>query len=65
MSIARVIEISAESPESFEAAIRRGIEDAKRDIPKVEGVWIKDQQLVNDGGVSTFRVDMKFACVQD
>jgi dodecin len=66
MSIARVIEISAESAESFEAAIRHGIEHAKRNMPKVEGVWIKDQKLViNDGNISAFHVDMKVTCVQE
>jgi dodecin len=44
MSVARVTEISATSPESFEAAIRQGIDRANQTLRNVKGAWIKEQQ---------------------
>jgi flavin-binding protein dodecin len=58
-SVARVTEISAESPESFEEAIRAGIERATATLRNVKGAWIKEQHvIVEDGSVAGFRVDM-------
>lgn len=60
MSVAKVIEISATSPESFEDAIRQGIERASKTVENIRGVWIKEQHVdVSDGKIVDFRVDMK------
>ncbi len=60
MSVARVTEISALSPESFEAAIREGIDRAGRSLRGVRSAWIKDMNVVLDesGGISGFQVNM-------
>ncbi len=64
MSIAKVIEISANSPESFEDAIRRGIERAQKTIDEVKGAWVKEQKVVVENGkIVEFRVDMKVTFV--
>jgi hypothetical protein len=66
MSVAKVIEISAESVESFEDAIRNGIEKAHSTVKHVEGAWVKEHKVVvNDGKISAFRVDMKVTFVLD
>jgi len=39
MSIAKIVEISAESTQSFEDAIRQGIEDASKTIRHIQGAW--------------------------
>lgn len=66
MSVAKVIEISAESKESFEDAIRRGIDEAGKSVRNVEGAWIKEHKVViEDGRISAFRVDMKVTFVLD
>lgn len=66
MSIAKIIEISAESADSFEAAIRSGIEEANNRVRNVEGAWIKEHKVVvKEGKVSAFRVDMKVTFVLD
>jgi flavin-binding protein dodecin len=66
MSVAKVIEISAESAKSFEDAIRNGIEHAGDSIRNVEGAWIKEHKVVvKDGRISAFRVDMKVTFVLD
>lgn len=60
MSIAKVTELSAESPVSFEDAIERGVERASETLENVKGAWIKEQKVVvEDGEVSRYRVDMK------
>jgi flavin-binding protein dodecin len=66
MSVAKVIEISAESKDSFEDAIRGGIETVGKSVRKVEGAWIKEHKVVvHDGKISAFRVDMKITFVLD
>jgi len=64
MSVARVTEISAESPTSFEDAVKIGIERACKTLKNVKSAWVKDQQaLIKDGNVTTYRVDMKVSFV--
>lgn len=45
MSVARVTEISATSPQSFEDAIRQGLERATKTLRGVRAAWIKDQRV--------------------
>ena len=60
MSVAKVIEISAESPESFEAAVRAGVQRASKTVDNIQGAWIKEfKARVEDGKVTAYRVDMK------
>ncbi len=60
MSVAKVTEIIAGSPESFEEAVRNGINRASKTLKNVQGAWVKEQQVViNDGQVVEFRVTMK------
>lgn len=64
MSIAKVIEISANSHESFEDAIKRGIERAQKTVDDVKGAWIKEQKVVVENGkIVEYRVDMKVTFV--
>ena len=64
MSVAKVIEISAESAESFEDAIRQGIGKASETVSDIKSAWVKEQQVVVDGGnVVGFRVDLKITFV--
>lgn len=59
MSVAKVIEISAESTKSFEDAIRNGLKRASSTVENVKGAWIKEQSVAcDDGKVTTFRVNM-------
>jgi flavin-binding protein dodecin len=59
MTIARVTEISAESEESFEEALRAGIERANKTLRNVKGAWVKEQQVtVEDGRIAKYRVNM-------
>ena len=59
MSVARVTEISAMSPESFEAAINEGIARAASTLRGLQSAWIKDMNVVlEDGQVSGYQVNM-------
>jgi len=60
MSIAKVIEISAESTQSFEDAIGQGIEAATKTVRNIKSAWVKEQQvLIENGKISRYRVDLK------
>jgi len=66
MSVAKVIEITAESEKSFEDAVRKGVKRAGKTVKKIRGVWIKDQEAVVRGGeVTAFRVSMKITFILD
>ncbi len=45
MSVARVTELSCTSNQSFEDAIRQGIERAMKTLRGVRGAWIKEQRV--------------------
>lgn len=60
MSVAKIIEINAASTESFEDAVRTGIEKAAKTLTGIQGAWVKEQKVVvREGKVQEFRVDMK------
>lgn len=60
MSVAKVTEISASSPTSFEDAIARGIDRANKTLDKVKGAWVSELKVdVDDGNVVAYRVNMK------
>lgn len=64
MSVAKVIEISAGSPESFEDAVKQGIARASGTVEDIRGAWIKEQQVrVENGKIVEFRVDMKITFI--
>ena len=64
MSVAKVIEISAESNTGFEDAIAQGIQKAAQTVQNIKGAWVKEQQVVVEGNaVTTYRVDLKVTFV--
>ena len=66
MKVAKIIEISAESDVSFEAAIHNGIAKASESVHNIKGAWVKEQKVtVNDSRVVKYRVDLKVTFVMD
>jgi dodecin len=66
MAVAKIIEITATSNESFEDAISQGIAKASETVHNIKGAWVKEQKvLVQDGNVSGYRVDLKVSFVLD
>ena len=66
MSVAKIIEISAESPKSFEDAIVQGISRASKTVHNIKSAWVKEQHVVIENcKVALFRVDLKVTFVLD
>jgi flavin-binding protein dodecin len=64
MSVAKVIEITAGSPTSFDDAVREGIERASKTVSNIQGAWIKEQTLdIENGKIVEYRVTMKVTFV--
>jgi len=64
MAIAKIIELSASSPKSFEDAIRQGIERAGKTIDNIQGVWVHEQHVKIDANkITEWRVIMKVTFV--
>jgi flavin-binding protein dodecin len=64
MSVAKVLEISATSEESFEDAVRAGIAKASETVRDIRGAWVKEQMVrVEEDRVVEFRVDLKITFV--
>ena len=66
MSVARNTEISATSTQSFEDAIKQGIDRATRTLRNVRSAWIKEQEVeLRDNRVSEYKVTMIVTFVLD
>jgi flavin-binding protein dodecin len=66
MSVAKIIEISAESPDGFEAAIREGIKRAGKTVKNIKGAWVGDQLVeVENDKIVNYRVHLKVTFVLD
>ncbi|HEX6238749.1 MAG TPA: dodecin family protein [Acidimicrobiales bacterium] len=66
MHVAKTIELSSESPESFEDAIRQGIIKASQTLHGISGVYVKEQlATVSDNEVQNFRVHMQVTFALD
>ena len=66
MSVAKIIEISAESPDGFEAAIREGLKRAGKTVKNIRSAWVGDQQVeVEDDKIVNYRVHLKVTFVLD
>ncbi|MEL7537498.1 MAG: dodecin family protein [Pseudomonadota bacterium] len=64
MSVARVTEIIASSPKSFEDAVRLGVKRASETLDNVQGAWVQDQKVVCENGkVTEYRVNLKVTFV--
>jgi flavin-binding protein dodecin len=65
-SVAKVIEITAESSESFEDAIQHGITKATETVHEIRSAWVESQQVkVEHGKVVAYRVDLKVTFILD
>jgi flavin-binding protein dodecin len=64
MSVAKVVEILASSPNGFDEAVQTGIERASKTLDGIKGAWVKDQQVVVENGkVTEYRVALKVTFV--
>ncbi|MGH7556235.1 MAG: dodecin family protein [Gemmatimonadota bacterium] len=64
MAVAKVTEIQASSPKSFEDAIQSGIARAEKTLQNLTGAWIKSQKVVIEkGAITEYRVLLKVTFV--
>jgi dodecin len=66
MSMVKVIELSSESPQSWEDATRQAVERASRTLRNIRSVWVKEFEAVVEGNnVTQFRVNLKISFLLD
>jgi hypothetical protein len=59
-SVAKIIELSADSEKSFDDALQAGIKRASDTLRNVRSVWIKDKEvLVENGAPKVYRLHLK------
>ncbi|UCD58393.1 MAG: dodecin domain-containing protein [Candidatus Hydrogenedentota bacterium] len=59
MAIARVTEVIAASPESWQDAVEKGLERANRTLRNITGIEVTGLKAkVDDGRISEYRVQM-------
>ncbi len=64
MSVAKITEITSNSPKSFEDAVDSGIERASKTLKNITGAWVADQSVsVENGKVSSYNVRLKVTFV--
>ena len=64
MSVAKVTEIIASSPDSFDDAVNKGIKSAGKTLENVRSAWVKDLNVVVEKGkVIEYRVTMKISFI--
>ena len=60
MSIAKVIEVSSESTQSFDDAAKNAIKEVSKTVKNVKHVYIKDFEIyVQDDGSHLYRTNCK------
>jgi dodecin len=64
MSVAKVTEIIASSPESFDDAVNKGIKRAGKTLENVRSAWVKDLKVViEQGEIIEYRVTMNVSFI--
>lgn len=61
MSVARITEIKASSPTSFDDAVREGVARAMKTLKNVKSAWVQNQEVHVDenGNITEYRVQLK------
>ncbi|MFP4395929.1 MAG: dodecin family protein [Anaerolineales bacterium] len=64
MSVAKVIEVLAQSDESWEDAVDVALAEASQTIHNIESIYVKDfQAIVEDNEVTAYRANCKITFV--
>lgn len=60
MAVLKVIELMANSEESWEDATKRALAQASKSVDNIKSVYIQDQSAtVKDGKIDEYRVNVK------
>lgn len=65
MTVAKISEIKASSPKSFDDAIQEGIARANKTLKNVKSAWVKEFEvgLGDNGQITEYRVLMKITFI--
>lgn len=62
MSVVKVIEVLAQSDESWEAAAQVALDEASKSVRNIQSLYIKEfQAIVSDNKISKYRVNAKIS----
>ena len=60
MAVLKVIEVLANSDNSWEDATKKAVKQASKSVKNIRSVYVQDQSAsVKDGEISDFRVNVK------
>jgi flavin-binding protein dodecin len=65
VSVAKIIELTATSPDSFEDACRQGMDKAGETLRNIQGAWVDGQEVVVENGENVFHVHLKVTFLLD
>jgi dodecin len=66
VSVAKIIELTSTSTESFEDACRQGIEKAGQTVRNIQGAWVDGQEvIIENGSLKEFHVHLKVTFLVD
>ncbi len=65
MTVAKVSEITASSPKSFDDAVKLGVARASKTLKNLKSAWVESQQVKLDasGQITEYRVRLKITFV--
>ena len=60
MSVVKVIEVLAQSPTSFDDAVKVALEEAAKSVRGIESVYVKEMQaVVENNQITQYRINAK------
>lgn len=62
MSVVKVIEVLAQSDESWEDAVQKALDEASKTVRNIQSIYVKDfQAIVEDDEITGYRVNTKIS----
>lgn len=62
MPVVKVIEVLAQSEESWEDAVKQALEEASKTVRNIKSIYVKDfQAIVEDNEIKGYRVNTKIS----
>lgn len=66
MAVAKILELTSRSTESFDDAVVSGLDKAGESVHNIQSAWVKDQQVIlDDGSIKDFQVTLKVTFLVD
>jgi len=66
MSIAKVIEVIAESDKSWDDAAENAVKEASKSVKNIKSLYVQDMQAnIEDGKITKYRLNAKITFVID